>query len=326
MNAATPANPSARPRLLFVDDESRILLSLKAIFRADYDVTVANGGVEALEILKKERFDAIVSDQRMPGVTGVEVLRAAREQQPQAIRMLLTGYADLNAIVSSINEGEIFRYIPKPWVNGELREIVAAAVKASTVEHIPMPAEPAAGQAAAGQAPGHAPGPTQNAAYREIGVLVLDEDPQTAINLRGALGGEREVFSAPTIDTALEVLGQQRIGVVITEMAVLGQSVVPLLGALRQDHPALVVVAFTGHLDAGHSISLINQGQVFRLLQKPVASSVMRGTVNIASRRHEMLKQHPEQTQRVVADTAPALQAAEKTGLLSRIRHFLRRG
>lgn len=315
MNAATSPNLPARPRLLFVDDESRILLSLKAIFRADYDVTVANGGAEALEILKKERFDAIVSDQRMPGVTGVEVLRAAREQQPQAIRMLLTGYADLNAIVSSINEGEIFRFIPKPWVNGELREIVAAAVKASTVEHIPLPAETAP-----------APGPAQNAVYREVGVLVLDEDPQTAINLRGALGGEREVFSAPTIDTALEVLGQQRVGVIITEMAVLGQSVVPLLGALRQDHPALVVVAFTGHLDAGHSISLINQGQVFRLLQKPVASSIMRGTVNIASRRHEMLKQHPEQVQRVVADTAPALQAAEKTGLLSRIRHFLRRG
>ena len=124
-----PVPTGVRPRLLFVDDESRILLSLKAIFRADYDVTTAEGGPAALEALKKERFDVIVSDQRMPGITGVEVLRAARDAQPQAIRMLLTGYSDLNAIIASINEGEIFRFIPKPWVNGELRETIASAVR-----------------------------------------------------------------------------------------------------------------------------------------------------------------------------------------------------
>jgi len=308
MNAAITPH---RPRLLFIDDESRILLSLKAIFRADYDVTIAEGGTAALEALKKDRFDVIVSDQRMPGITGVEVLRAAREQQPQAIRMLLTGYSDLNAIVASINEGEIFRFIPKPWVNGELRESVAAAVRAAAIEHIHLPEPP--------------PGPQQNAIYKEVCVLVLDEDPQTAVALRSALGSEREVLSAGRIDEALELLGQNRIGVIITELAIGGQSVAPLLAVLRHHYPALVVVAFTGHVDASHSISLINHGQVFRLLQKPVSSSVLRGTVNIASRRFEMLRQHPEQAQRVAADTAPMLQMAEKSGLMARIKQFLRR-
>jgi len=308
----TMATTPARPRLLFVDDESRILMSLKAIFRADYDVTTAEGGAAALEILKKERFEVIVSDQRMPGITGVEVLRTAREVQPQAVRMLLTGYSDLNAIIASINEGEIFRFIPKPWVNGELRETMAAAVRAASVEHVQLPPEPP-------------PGPAQNAVYREVGVLVLDDDPQTGAALRAALGGEREVHAAATIDAALEILGQQKIGVIFTELAIAGQGVGPLLGALRQHHPALVVIAFTGRADASHSISLINHGQVFRLLQKPVASSVLRGTANIASRRHEMLRQHPDQAQRVVADTAPMLQAAERTGLLARLTKFLRR-
>jgi DNA-binding NtrC family response regulator len=277
------AAESARPRLLFVDDESRILLSLKAIFRAEYDVTTVEGGAAALELLKRERFNVIVSDQRMPDVPGVEVLRVARDLQPQAIRMLLTGYSDLNAVIASINEA---------------------------VEHVELPEPP--------------PGPQQNAAYREIGVLVLDEDPQTAIALRGALGSEREVYIAHSIETALELLGAHRIGVIFTELSVVGQSVAPLLGVLRQHHPALVVVAVTANADASHSISLINHGQVFRLLQKPVAASVLRGTVNIASRRYEMLRQHPDQVQRVVADTAPMLQAAERTGLLGRIRHLLR--
>jgi len=305
--AVTPT----RPRLLFVDDESRILLSLKAIFRADYDVATAEGGAAALEALKKARFDVIVSDQRMPGITGVEVLRAAREQQPQAIRMLLTGYSDLNAIIASINEGEIFRFIPKPWGNGELRETIAAAVRAAAVEHLPLPEPP--------------PGPQQNTIYKEVGVLVLDEDPQTALSLRGALGSEREVMTARRIDEALELLGQHRIGVMLTELAIGGLSVAPLLSALRQHYPALVVIAFTSHADASHSISLINHGQVFRLLQKPLTSSVLRGTVNIASRRYEMLRQHPDQAQRVAADTAPMLQVAERSGLLGRIRQFLHR-
>jgi DNA-binding NtrC family response regulator len=305
----TTASP-ARPRLLFVDDESRILLSLRAIFRADYDVTTAEGGSKALEVLKHERFEVIVSDQRMPDVPGVEVLRAARELQPQAIRMLLTGYSDLNAIIASINEGEIFRFIPKPWTNSELRETIAAAVRAASIEHVELPEPP--------------PGPQQNASYNEVGVLVLDDDPQTTIALRAALGSEREVYTADSIESALTLLGEHRIGVIFTELAVVGQSVAPLLSALRQHHPALVVVAVTSQADAGHSISLINHGQVFRLLQKPVATTLWRGTVNIASRRHEMLRQHPEQVQRVAADTAPMLKVAERSGLLGRIRGLLR--
>jgi DNA-binding NtrC family response regulator len=299
-----------RPRLLFVDDETRILLSLKAIFRADYEVTTAEGGAAALDAMKKGRYDVVVSDQRMPGITGVEVLRAACELQPRAIRMLLTGYADASAIVASINEGEIFRFIPKPWVNAELRSTVAAAVRAAGVEQIVLPNPP--------------PGPSQNAAFSEVGVLVLDEDPQSAITLRSALGSEREVFAASSVDAALDLLEQQRIGVVFTELAVDGQPVTPLLSALRQHHPALVVVVMARQADAGHSISLINHGQIFRLLLKPVTASVLRGTVNIASRRFEMLRQNPEQSQRIAADPTPLLREAERSGFMGRLRNLLR--
>ena len=307
-------DPSITPRakLLVVDDEARILVSLKAIFRADYDVTTAEGGAAALEALKKDHFDVIISDQRMPGITGVEVLRAARELQPHSIRLLLTGYADLNAIISSINEGEIFRFISKPWVNTDLRNTVAAAVRASAVKSIEVPA-----------ASHPAPVPTTGPAHPDVGVLLLDEDRQTEVSLREALGTERSVYVARTIDEAIGLLEHHRIGIIFTEMFVGGQEVIPLLSALRQHHPALVVAVITHKADAGHSISLINNGQIFRLLLKPVAAGVLRGTVNIASRRFELLRQHPEQSQRLAAETAPLQPAVERSGFFKRITKLL---
>jgi serine/threonine-protein kinase len=300
-----------KPRLLFVDDETRILVSLKAIFRNDYDVTIAEGGPAALEKLKSATFDVIVSDQRMPEITGVEVLRAAREIQPQAIRLLLTGYSDLNAIIASINEGEIFRFISKPWSNTELRETIATAVKAAKVEQIEaLPSTPLA--------------QTQPLAS-DIGVLVLDDDPATAGVLREALGPKREVLAATRVDDVPALLGQHRIGVLFTELRVGGQSVIPLLAVLRQHHPALVVIVFTARPDAENGISLITHGQVFRLLLKPGTGSILRGTVNIGSRRFEHLEREPSQSQRLVADTAELVTVAERTGLLGKVRQFIRR-
>lgn len=301
----------ARPRLLFVDDEARILISLKAIFRNDYEVATAEGSAIAIEKLKSTPFDVIVSDQRMPGLTGVEVLRAAREIQPQAIRLLLTGYSDLNAIIASINEGEIFRFISKPWANTELRQTIATAVKAARAEHFeslptttPVKAQPVAS---------------------DVGVLVLDDDPDTVGNVRDALGPHRPVFSASRVDEVPALLAEHRIGLLFTELRVGGQSVTPLLAVLRQHHPALVVVVFTAKPNPEDGISLINHGQVFRLLLKPGSGSVLRGTVNIGSRRFEHLEREPAQIERLVADTAPLVAVAERTGLLGKVRQLFRK-
>lgn len=299
-----------RPRILFVDDEPRILVSLRVIFKQDYDVVTAEGGTAALTLLKTEKFDVVVSDQRMPGVTGVEVLRAAREHQPKAVRLLLTGYSDLNAIIGSINEGEIFRFISKPWSNVELKATLAAAVRASSVEQMSLP--PVAESA---------PGVPQ--AADSVGVLVLDDDPQTVGMLKHALENSRDVYAASTVEGCLDILSKQKVGVIFTELVVGGEEVSLLLSALREHHPSLVVVVITHQADAGHSIELINHGQIYRLLLKPSSDSVLRGTVNIATRRFQMLSQHPEQIQRIVVEPNPVLQAPAASGLLSRIKKIL---
>ena len=101
-------------RILFVDDEERILRSLAMQFRRHYEVLTESDPRRALERLKTERIQVLVSDQRMPQMSGAELLAQARERYPETLRILLTGYSDLDAAVDALNDG-IFRYLTKPW-------------------------------------------------------------------------------------------------------------------------------------------------------------------------------------------------------------------
>lgn len=110
-----------RIRVLFVDDEEGNLKAFKATFRRDWEVFIASSGREALELLEREPMHVIISDQRMPGMSGDEFLAVARERHPEAMRMLLTGYADLEAVVAAVNQGGIFAYSTKPWDANDLK-------------------------------------------------------------------------------------------------------------------------------------------------------------------------------------------------------------
>lgn len=127
------AQPIPRGKVLFVDDEKNILNSLQRLFMdADFDVFTASSGAEGLEIIaRNEGIGAIVSDQRMPGMSGVEFLEKTRAIAPNAIRILLTGYADINAAIDAVNRGGIFRYLNKPWNDEELQQTVQSALRLS---------------------------------------------------------------------------------------------------------------------------------------------------------------------------------------------------
>ncbi len=115
--------------LLFVDDEKSILNSLRRTFRNEnYKILLASSGAEALEILKTNEVSIIISDQRMPGMTGAQFLAQSKFEAPHAIRILLTGYSDIDDAVQSINEGQIFRYLNKPWDEMDLKHTVLQAL------------------------------------------------------------------------------------------------------------------------------------------------------------------------------------------------------
>jgi diguanylate cyclase (GGDEF)-like protein/PAS domain S-box-containing protein len=114
--------------LLLVDDEPSIVASLKRLFRPDgHIILTANSGHEGLEVLSKHKVDVIISDQRMPGMTGVEFLRAAKVNYPDTIRIVLSGYTELKFVTDAINEGAVYRFLTKPWEDGQLREHIHKA-------------------------------------------------------------------------------------------------------------------------------------------------------------------------------------------------------
>lgn len=123
------AEPSV---ILFIDDEANILSSLKRLFRPHgYRILTADGGAAGLALLEQERgaVDVVVSDMRMPGMSGAEVLEQVRLKWPEAVRILLTGYADINSTIAAINRGEIYRYIAKPWNDEEILLTVRDALE-----------------------------------------------------------------------------------------------------------------------------------------------------------------------------------------------------
>ncbi len=121
--------------VLFVDDEVNILKALQRLLRQeDMTVLCASHGQEALEILSKTSTQVVVTDQRMPEMSGVDLLSAVRERHPDIVRMMLTGYTEMNVAVEAINRGEIYRLITKPWNDDELRATIRQAFEQSDLK------------------------------------------------------------------------------------------------------------------------------------------------------------------------------------------------
>ena len=119
-----------RGTILCVDDEPSILSALRRLLKRDrHEVVIANGGAEGLQILEQQAVDVIISDMRMPGMSGAEFLAQVAQTWPDTTRILLTGYADLESAVSAVNDGRIYRYISKPWSDEDLKLTVREAVE-----------------------------------------------------------------------------------------------------------------------------------------------------------------------------------------------------
>jgi two-component system, NtrC family, sensor kinase len=117
-------------KILCVDDEENVLKALKRLFfDDDYEIITAASGAEGLAILEKENAQIVISDYRMPAMSGVDFLKEVCRRRPETVRIVLSGYADISSIVSAINEGQIYKFIPKPWNDADLKVTVANALE-----------------------------------------------------------------------------------------------------------------------------------------------------------------------------------------------------
>ncbi|GAA0893154.1 hypothetical protein GCM10009122_28330 [Fulvivirga kasyanovii] len=122
-----------KPKILYVDDEQNNLIVFRSSFRRYYDIYTATSASEGLKIIDENDISIIITDQRMPGMTGIEFLKNLPEDL-LAIRMILTGFSDVSAIIEAINSGKVYRYITKPWNKDELKVTIDNALEALTLK------------------------------------------------------------------------------------------------------------------------------------------------------------------------------------------------
>ncbi|HYA46073.1 MAG TPA: protein kinase [Burkholderiales bacterium] len=267
-----------KARILIVDDEERILTALKSRFRDRYHVFTTTDGTKALDFLTRYPMHVIISDQRMPVMPGVELLRRSREISPRSVRILLTGYSDLAAIVGSINEGEVYRFISKPWDNDQLQRTVAEAVTialelADTRE-----------------------APVELPEKMEAGVLIVDREEEIFRVTRELIGGLCPVLYATDLDGALDLMREREIAVVITDVEAEHEELTAMLKLLKQENPQILTIVVTKTSDAEMIVELINQAQLFRFLNKPVNIGLLKKHVYTALQRYLAFIQTPELT------------------------------
>jgi serine/threonine-protein kinase len=270
VSTVVPAD-NGKPRVLFVDDDERILNALRALFRQAYQVFTAANGEAALEIVNRGGIQVVVSDQRMPGLTGVELLAKVREAQPNAVRMLLTGYADLQALMGSINEGEIFRYVKKPWDNDELRKDLIDAVQAA-VEHANTRTVEPGGARGAGC------------------LLVIDPKEGLGRGLERLLAGEAHVIQVPSPAEAAKALAAHEIAAIVADMGAGMDGLVALFKHVKAKRPGVLTILLADEPDSELGIELINKAHIFRFLPKPVSAKDLRHQVAEALRRYSAFK------------------------------------
>jgi serine/threonine-protein kinase len=295
---AAAGNPAEAPgnrkaRVLFVDDEERIVTALRSIFRPHYHVFTATNGPEALEFVRKFQPHVVVSDQRMPEMTGVELLRRVKGLAPNSVRLLLTGYSDLAAIVGSVNDGEVFRFISKPWDNQEIQKIIAEA------------AEIAFDLAATAATPPILPD------RMEAGVLVIEARDETLRAVTRLIGGACPVYHAKNLEEGLSQLETHETALVIADVASRGEDIIAAFMALKRERPEILAIVLTEASDSEWVIELINQAQIFRFINKPVNPELLRQHAQAALIRYQSFKQNPHLTRQyqVAAGVAGVSQA-----------------
>ena len=294
-----------KPTLLLVDDEERVLRSLKLVFRGLYNVLMTTDPMEAIELVKTNKVHVIISDQRMPLMQGSDLLREIKQHSPATMRLLLTGYSDLNAIISSINEGEIFRFINKPWNQQELKDTVesAAQIALSTEQ---FEAEEDARPCIA-----------------KPNLVVIDSDTSTHDVIKETIGDKANILYHTSLEEGLETMSNTDTSVLVTDIRLGDEDISQTINTLRQQNPQLITIVLTSFQDTAKLIDMINHGQVFRFLPKPARRGLLSQCFDSAIKRHEAFMRNPQLVARQQAeidkDDAPNSLSERLLGYLQRI-------
>jgi len=301
---------SAPVRILFVDDEERILRSLALQFRRHYEVLTESDPLRALQRLREEHIHVLVSDQRMPQMSGAQLLAEAREIAPNTLRILLTGYSDLDAAVEALNNGGIFRYLTKPWDQQEMAFTLRQAAELAVRQAQPLQSVVSEGLSA------------------PLSVLLLDDDPDT-LSVVGefCVAGGHRLLRARNLAEAMLQLNNEGVDILVSDLKLAGEDTAPLLKTLAQAHPRLLSLVVTPFQDTQALLRLVNEAQIFRYLPKPIRRGLFEKGLKAAAEQALIWRAQPQQVVTRLAEVPRDEREQEKVGsllgMLGRLRERL---
>ncbi len=301
---------SAPVRILFVDDEERILRSLALQFRRHYEVLTESDPLRALQRLREEHIHVLVSDQRMPQMSGAQLLAEAREIAPNTLRILLTGYSDLDAAVEALNNGGIFRYLTKPWDQQEMAFTLRQAAELAVRQAQPLQSVASEGLSA------------------PLSVLLLDDEPDT-LSVVGefCVAGGHRLLRARNLAEAMLQLNSEGVDILVSDLKLAGEDTAPLLKTLAQAHPRLLSLVVTPFQDTQALLRLVNEAQIFRYLPKPIRRGLFEKGLKAAAEQALIWRAQPQQVVTRLAEVPRDEREQEKVGslmgMLGRLRERL---
>jgi serine/threonine-protein kinase len=227
----------------------------------------------------------------MPTMTGTQLLAKAKRASPNTVRILLTGYSDLAAIIGSINDGEVYRFANKPWNSGEIRQLLADA-------------------AAIGQALEDVAAPVQGKAKPEEAVLIVDDDREIYLAARDLFGSSYKVLHAFNLVQALDVLRAEPVAVLVADIEGSQADNRTLFKVLKREHPQILTIVMTAASDSELVIEMINRAQIFRFLNKPLKLSTLHQHVEAAMSQYLAYKAQPKLLKRQAVEQPAADEGA----------------
>ncbi len=270
--------------ILLVDDEPLILSSMRDLLEVDYVVHTAENGQKALEILSKYPIKVLISDERMPQMRGHQLLKRAKQASPNTIRILLTGYADLESVMNSVNAGEIFRYLNKPCRNDALLNVVRLGVqiydRLSTLK------------------------PTAIAAVSKNDIkpdltlpkydaLFVGFTPDEIARLQLRLSKHFTIRTAATVVDALKLIGDVPPAVIVSELKLDDYEGLDFLKTVLAENPQLIIIVLTDTVDVGLITKAINEINVFRYLPKSATQEELERALMDAAARSTIYRAQP---------------------------------
>jgi response regulator RpfG family c-di-GMP phosphodiesterase len=236
--------------------------------------------------MQENDIDVIVSDQRMPNMLGHQLLAKVQRLHPRTMRILLTGFTDKEAIISNINEGQVYRFLNKPWANDEIQRIVAEAALASEFEVQSEITELA---------------PEEGKSYTKPAVHILEQGQTIQESLQGfEVMQESRISVSDNLEDSLKVLdNNDQIGIFIIQMARNTSDYIQTISMLKKMRPELLTIVISQQSDSNVISQLINVGQVFRYFSDPCDPLILEYSMEQAFPTHLTLKRQKNTQVRV---------------------------